>query len=92
MMLNTSEMNEIKLLFLKASDDDMNEIAQLFNAVRRVKATQATYKFEVGQKVEWSGKRGKMSGIVEKINRKNIVVSTATDGKWNVTATILKAA
>ena len=91
-MLNTSEMNEMKLLMLKASDDDMNEIASLFNAVRRIKASQAADKLKVGQKVEWSGKRGKMSGIVEKINRKNVVVDAGSNGKWNVTATLLKAA
>ena len=91
-MLNTSEMNEIKMLFLKASSDDMSEIASLFNAVRRIKASQAADKFKVGQKVEWVGKRGKMSGIIEKINRKNIVVDAGTNGMWNVTATLLKAA
>lgn len=91
-MLNTSEMNEIKMLFLKASNEDMSEIAQLFNAVRRVKASQAADRFKVGQKVEWIGKRGPMSGIIEKVNRKNILIDAGSNGKWNVTATLLKAA
>ena len=41
----------------------------------------------VGQKVKF----GKFIGIISKLNRTKAVVSTATDGKWNVPMTRMEA-
>lgn len=90
-MLTKSEMNRVQALLLKADDDDMNMIAEMFNSTREMKTIQAARTFKVGQKVQWFGKRGPMSGTIEKINRKNIVVNTEL-GMWNVAATKLKMA
>ena len=91
-MLNTSEMVRIRQLFAKADGDDFNEIANMFNEARRSFAHRQARSFVKGQKVEWVGKRGLMSGVITKVNRKNVVVDAGAQGMWNVTATMLKAA
>lgn len=91
-MLTKNEMNRIEALLVKASDDDMNAIANMFNDARRMKSSQAARSFKVGQQVQWFGKRGPMAGKIEKINRKNIVVNAGQFGMWNVSASLLKAA
>jgi len=40
--------------------------------------------------VEWVGKRGRMNGVIEKINRKNVVVDAGYNGRWNIPASMLK--
>ena len=48
---------------------------------------KAKSEFSVGQKVKF----GKFIGIISKLNRTKAVVSTATDGKWNVPMTRMEA-
>ena len=91
-MLNKSQMSKIQLLFVEASDEQMSEIASMFNDARNIKAASAARSFKVGQSVSWSGRRGAMSGKVIKVLKKNIRVKTEADGTWNVTASLLKAA
>lgn len=90
-MLSKSQMSKIQSLFIEASDEQMQEIAQMFNDTRRIKAAQAARSFKVGQQVTWFGKKGQLSGVVAKINRKNVVVNAGQNGMWNVTASMLIA-
>ena len=91
-MLDTSEMIAMQNLLGKASDEQMSEIAQMFNDARNLKVARAARSFTVGQSVKWNGKRGSMSGTVIKVMKKNVRVKTKADGVWNVTASLLKAA
>ena len=91
-MLNKSQMATISMMFAEASDEQMQEIAQMFNAARSIKTARAARTFKVGQHVSWTGRRGAMSGKVIKVLKKNIRVKTEADGIWNVTASLLKAA
>jgi len=91
-MLNKSEMSKVQAMFIEASDEQMQEIAQMFNDARNLKVARAARSFNVGQNVKWTGKRGSMSGTIVKVLKKNIRVKTASDGIWNVTASLLKAA
>ena len=91
-MMNTSEMIAIQNFFGKATDDQMREIAQMFNYARSLPASRAARAFAVGQKVSWVGRRGQMEGTVVKVLKKNVRVKTEADGVWNVTASMLKAA
>ena len=84
-------MSKIQSLFVEASDEQMKEIAQMFNDARRMKAAQAARSFKVGQQVTWFGKKGQVSGVIAKINRKNVVVNAGQNGMWNVTASMLVA-
>jgi len=92
MSLTSNELKTIADLFAKASASDMNLIADQFNYQTKMNSRKAAAKFSVGDKVKWTGKNGKMSGIIKKVNPKNIVVITEFDGTWNVTASLLKAA
>ena len=84
-------MSKIQSLFIEASDMQMQEIAQMFNDARRTRAAKAARSFKVGQQVTWFGKKGQLSGVVAKINRKNVVVNAGQNGMWNVTASMLVA-
>jgi|TARA_R100000455_G_C6167483_1_gene50270 sRNA-binding protein len=91
-MLSKSQMSKIQSLFIEASDEQMQEIAQMFNDARSIKQARAARTFKVGQHVSWTGRRGAMSGQVIKVLKKNIRVKTEADGIWNVAASLLKAA
>jgi len=91
-MLTKSEMNKLQTLLIKSSNEQMSEIANMFNDTLNLKRTQAVRSFKVGQKVKWSGKRGDMSGTVVKILKKNVRVQVANGDMWNVTANMLKSA
>ena len=91
-MLSKSQMSKIQSLFIEASDEQMQEIAKMFNDARSIKTARAARTFKVGQHVSWTGRRGAMSGQVIKVLKKNIRVKTEADGVWNVTASLLKAA
>ena len=91
-MMNTSEMIALQNFFDKATDDQMRELAQMFNESRSLSASRAARAFAVGQKVSWVGRRGQMEGTVVKVLKKNVRVKTEADGVWNVTASMLKAA
>ena len=90
-MLNKSEMSKIQAFLLEASDEQMNEIVQMFKDARSLKVARKARSFTVGQQVRWFSKRGAVSGSIIKINRKNIVVDAGQYGKWNVTASLLEA-
>lgn len=91
-MLTSNEMNRIQTLLAKASDSDMTMIATLFNQARATKSKVAASSFSVGDRVKWNGKYGANSGVVEKVNRKNIIVKTPQGMKWNVAAVLLNKA
>jgi len=91
-MLTNSEITKLQAFLVKATPDQMNDIARMFNDVLNMKRAQATRSFTVGQKVKWSGKNGAMSGTVIKVMKKNVRVKVSATETWNVTATMLKAA
>jgi|TARA_B110000483_G_scaffold243009_1_gene330837 sRNA-binding protein len=91
-MLIKSEMSKLQAMLIEADSDQMSEIAEMFNDARNLKVARAARSFTVGQTVKWNGKRGSMSGTVVKVLKKNVRVSTKSDGIWNVTASLLKAA
>ena len=91
-MLNKSEMFQIQAFFAEASDQQMSEIAQMFNDARNLKVARAARSFTVGQSVKWNGRKGAMSGTVVKVLKKNVRVKVSNGDMWNVTASLLKAA
>lgn len=91
-MITNSEMNSIQSLLVKATPEQMNEIAQAYNDALNLKNAQAARSFIAGDKVKWNGKRGAMSGTVIKVMKKNVRVKVENGDLWNVTATMLSAA
>ena len=92
MALTTKQLSEIQVLFAKASISDFNQIADMFNTTRRMAERSIKQDFTVGQKVQWTGKKGFQTGTITKINPKNIVVNAGQNGMWNVAPSLLSAA
>jgi uncharacterized protein YkvS len=71
--------------------DDPNEIRALFDAIRQRQTflgNKTIRKLTVGDTVSYEGRNGMTKGRVVKINRKYVLVDTAS-GKWRVPATML---
>ena len=66
-------------------------IVTIVNQQIKIKAMQAACTFMVGDKVTWMSKRGcPVDGVVTKVKSKNIDVDAGVNGRWVVTATMLK--
>ena len=72
---------------------DLNKmVVSLINMRRKSATVKAVASLSVGQKVEWDSKFGhKIQGAVTKVKIKNIEVDAGPNGRWNVSATLLKA-
>jgi hypothetical protein len=86
-MKNVKAMNEVKKLMFDLDQAQLSELVQHFKNCRSLLNMKAKSEFSVGQKVKF----GKFVGIISKLNRTKAVVSTATDGKWNVPMTRMEA-
>ena len=91
-MISQPDMLKIEALLETATDKQMSEIAEMFNEIRSKKTAAKARTFKVGQKVRWHGKRGYMEGVIEKVNKKNIIVNAGSKGNWRVTASLLEVA
>lgn len=92
MALTTKQMSQIQVLFAQADMNDFQKIAEMFNTTRRMAERSIKNNFSVGQKVQWTGRKGFQTGTITKINRKNIVVNAGSAGMWNVSPSLLTAA
>jgi uncharacterized protein YkvS len=65
----------------------MNQIIR-----QRIKELEAhqTWNYQEGDKVEWNGKRGHLTGIVEQINKTTVTVDAGVNGKWRIPPSMLK--
>ena len=95
-MLSKSEIKRVQALFSKASFDDMEIIAKMYNDTKRLAMAKATNEFSIGQKVYFThSKTGEVvKGSIYKINRKYIIVNKAGAGfhQYRVPSSMLKAA
>ena len=73
---------------------DLNKtVVAIINARVKSAQVQAAGKLTVGQEVKWTGRSGlPMHGIVTKVKIKMVEVNAGPHGRWNVSATMLKAA
>lgn len=92
MALTTKQMSQIQVLFAQADMKDFQQIADMFNTTRRMAERSIKNNFSIGQKVQWTGRKGFQTGTITKINRKNIVVNAGSAGMWNVAPSLLTAA
>lgn len=80
----------------KLSDDELRSlnsaVVSMLKGRIKSKAVAAAQAFYVGQKVQWQSKRGyAIQGTVTKVKIKMIEVDAGSEGRWNVTSTMLKA-
>jgi hypothetical protein len=87
--LTHTEITRLRTLFLKMDRDDLDHVVELHKARSRNLITLTAMKFTVGDTVQFTSTRGRLiEGIVEKVNRKTINVSTHTQ-KWRVSPSLL---
>ena len=68
-------------------------LVAIINTRVKAKVTQAAKALRVGQEVNWTGRSGlPMHGVVTKVKIKMVEVNAGPHGRWNVSATMLKAA
>jgi uncharacterized protein YkvS len=71
--------------------DELNQVAEAIKLQRTFNARATARSLTVGDAVEFTGRAGRtVVGTVEKINRKTVIVNSPTQGKWKVTASMLK--
>jgi uncharacterized protein YkvS len=90
MALTKTEVARLNSLILKADANQLSEAVEVFKMARSKNSMEAKASLRVGMAVEWVGKRGRMNGVIEKINRKNVVVDAGYNGRWNIPASMLK--
>jgi len=91
-MLTKSEINTLETIMNKMEAAEFNIVADIFNDARRLAEFKKANTFKRGQKVKWSGKRGNMSGVISKVNRKSIIVLVDGKDNWKVSPSLLQAA
>lgn len=86
--LTHTEITRLRALFLKMDRDDLDHVVELHEARSRNLITLSAMKFTVGDTVQFTSGARLIEGIVEKVNRKTINVSTHTQ-KWRVSPSLL---
>ena len=72
------------------STDELNQLIEAFKMQRTYIARNATRSLMIGDVVTFAGRGGRtITGSVEKINIKTVLVNSPTAGKWKVTASAL---
>jgi hypothetical protein len=91
MNLDNKDVASLKTLLGKCDNEDLNLVVRLLKARRDAIARMNTATLTRGKTVKFTGRRGvTVTGTVEQINRKTVIVK-ATDGtKWRVAGSLLE--
>jgi len=90
--LTHSEITRLRALFQKMDRDDLNHAVELHKARSKNLTTLSAMKFTVGDTVQFTSGSRLIEGIVDKVNRKTINVSTHTwpsTQTWRVSPSLL---
>ena len=71
------------------TNDEINQVVEAIKLQRTYNARQTARALSVGDTVQFEGRNGRVTGTVEKINQKTVIVNSFS-GKWKVTASMLK--
>jgi hypothetical protein len=86
-------MNTVQTAVTAIRNADRDELNQIIEAVKLQQtwlAKQSARTFSVGDAVQFTGRgRRTVVGTVSKVNPKNIVVDSPSQGRWKVTASML---
>lgn len=69
--------------------DDLHEIFEVAKMQRTYLGRQTIRKIIIGDTVSYNGRRGRMTGKVVKVKKKNIEVDCGSHGRWNVPAALI---
>ena len=76
----------------KADRSDLNKIIAAVKLQQTFLAKTSARTFSIGDAVQFTGRGGrKVIGTVNKVNPKTIIVDSPSQGRWKVTASMLKS-
>ena len=76
----------------QANRDELNQIVEAVKLQRTFLAKQSARTFTIGDAVQFKGRAGRtVVGTVSKVNPKTIIVDSPSQGRWKVTASMLKS-
>lgn len=81
----------VSLIHQIDSNDELNQIVEAIKLKRTYLTRQSVKTLVVGDSVTFNGRNGPTQGKVQKINRKYVIVDTAT-GRWRVPGNMLEKA
>ena len=89
MALTKTQKQKLTMLFTDMDRADLNLVTDLHKQTSRFLAAREASKFTIGDTVRFTSTRGRLiEGIVEKVNRKTINISTSTVS-WRVSPSLL---
>ena len=72
--------------------DELNQIIEAVKLQQNFLARNSARQFMIGDAVQFKGRAGRtVVGTVSKVNPKTIVVDSPSNGRWKVTASMLKS-
>jgi len=76
------------------SDSELREAISILSSERRGrderKSNENRYLLNIGDRVEWSGRRGPSTGVVTKVKQKKALVTEDTQkGRWDIPMSML---
>lgn len=75
------------------NNDELNQVIEAIKLQRTYLARSTARALAVGDTVQFTGRGGRtVTGTVEKVNRKTVIVAEPGYGRWKVTASLLTAA
>ena len=89
MALTKTQKQKLTMLFTDMDRTDLNLVTNLHKQTSRFLVAREASKFVIGDTVQFTSTRGRLiEGIVEKVNRKTINISTSTVS-WRVSPSLL---
>lgn len=72
------------------NSDELNQVVEAIKMQRTFLARSTARALSIGDRVEFQGRRGRVQGVVEKVNRKTVLVRASDGVRWKVTASLLE--
>ena len=73
--------------------DELDQVVEAIKLQRTFLARSTARSLSVGDQVKFTGRQGEViRGVVDKVNRKTVIVRSAGNQMWRVTASLLEAA
>ena len=80
----------VTLIHKIKSNDELEQVLEAWKLKRTYLTRQTVRTLQVGDTVQYEGRKGLTQGKVHKINRKYVIVDTNGFGRWRVPANMLE--
>lgn len=88
--MKTTTLQEVIAFVSHCTRDDRDRVIEVIRDTQRQAQVQAAYRFNVGDKVYFTAKRGnRVYGTIVLVNRTKINLTDTNGSKWRVSPTLL---